>query len=70
MQKWGGWLALIGAGSFVLHMMNMEFIVISWIDHWGLAIGNGIRVAMVVVGAIMWFVGRQQEVKPAAPPPA
>ena len=44
MQKWGGWLALIGAGSFVLHMMNMEFIVISWIDHWGLQIGNGIRI--------------------------
>jgi hypothetical protein len=54
----------------VLHMMNMEFIVLSWIDHWGITAGNGIRIGMVVVGAIMWFVGKQQADKAVAPPPA
>ncbi len=68
MQKWGGWLAFIGAGSFVMHMLNMEFIVISWIDNWGIGIGNGIRIAMVVVGGIMWFIGKQQADKAVAPP--
>jgi hypothetical protein len=68
MQGFGGLLVFLGAGSFVLKYINMEFILISWIDSWGTGIGNGIRIAMVVLGAIVWFLGKQQADKQATPP--
>ena len=68
MQGIGGFLVLMGAGSFVLHLMNMEFTLVSWVDNWGTGVGNGIRIAMIVVGAIVWFLGKQQAEKEAAPP--
>jgi hypothetical protein len=68
MQGFGSFLVLMGAGSFVLHFLNMEFMLLSWVDNWGPGVGNGIRVVMIVVGAIVWFLGKQQAGKEAAPP--
>lgn len=68
MQRLGSLLVLLGAGSFVLHLINMEFILVSWVDNWGPTTGNAIRIGMVVIGAVLWFLGRQQAAK--APPPA
>jgi len=66
MQGIGGFLVLMGAGSFVLHLMNMEFTLVSWVDNWGTGVGNGIRIAMIVVGGILWFLGRN-DAKEAPP---
>jgi hypothetical protein len=66
MQGFGGFLVLMGAGSFVLHYLNMEFMLVGWVDNWGTGIGNGIRIAMIVIGAVLWFLGRKQEAPPAA----
>jgi hypothetical protein len=68
MQSIGSFLVLMGAGSFVLHFLNMEFILVGWVDNWGVGVGNGIRVAMIVIGGILWFLGKQQADKQAAPP--
>ena len=67
MQGIGGFLVLMGAGSFVLHFMDMEFRLLSWVDNWGPAAGTGIRIGMIVVGAIVWFLGKQQAEKQASP---
>lgn len=61
MKTLGMWMAILGAGSFVLNMMGREFTLISWIDNWGPTVGISIRVAMVVVGAILFFMGMKQE---------
>jgi len=58
----------MGAGSFVLHYMDMEFRLLGWVDNWGVGVGNGIRIAMIVVGGILWYLGKQQADKEAAPP--
>lgn len=68
MQGLGGFLVLMGAGSFVLHLINMEFMLVSWVDNWGTGVGNGIRIAMIVVGGILWLLGRQQAAKSESPP--
>jgi len=68
MQGFGGLLVLLGAGSFVLPYVGLEFVFISWIDNWGTGVGYGIRIAMIVVGAIVWYIGKQQADKEAAPP--
>ena len=67
MQGIGGFLVLMGAGSFVLHFMDMEFRLLGWVDNWGVGVGNGIRIAMIVVGGILWFLGRNSEAKEAPP---
>ena len=61
MKKWGGNLFFFGAGSIVLHFLNMEFIILAWIDLWGPDIGWAIRIGMTVVGAALWLIGRRQE---------
>lgn len=61
MKSIGGLLFLLGLGSFVLHYMNMEFKLLAWVDHWGSAVGTGIRVALIVVGVALWFVGNKRD---------
>jgi hypothetical protein len=70
MQGIGGFMVLLGAGSFVLHFLNMEFSLLSWVDNWGTTAGTAIRIGLIVVGAILWFLGRQQEAKSDTPPAA
>lgn len=67
MQGFGGLLFFLGAGSFVLHYLNMEFILVSWVDNWGADVGNGIRLAMIVVGGILWLLGRRQRAQGSPP---
>jgi len=61
MKGIGGLLMLLGAGSFVLNMMEREFTIISWIDNWGPTVGTAIRVGLIVVGAVLWFMGNKKE---------
>ncbi len=61
MKSLGGWLFIFGAGSFLLNMFGMEFMLLSWIDNWGPTVGLGIRVGLIVVGAALWLIGRKQE---------
>jgi hypothetical protein len=68
MQGIGGFMVLLGAGSFALRFMDMEFRLLSWVDNWGPAAGTGIRIGFIVVGGILWFLGRQQEAKAETPP--
>ena len=68
MQGIGGLLVLLGAGSFVLHFMNREFMLLGWVDNWGVGVGNGIRIAMIVVGGIIWFLGSRQASSQETPP--
>ena len=60
MQGIGSLLVILGVGSFLLPLMNLEFAFLGWIDNWGPAAGTGIRVGMIVIGAALWFFGRGQ----------
>lgn len=61
MKKWGGTFFFFGVGSIVLSFLNMEFIVLAWIDHWGPTVGWTIRIGLIVVGGILWLVGKSPE---------
>lgn len=61
MKNIAGLLVLLGAGSFVLDLLNREFILLMWIDTWGVTTGNVIRIGMVVVGIVLWIVAARQE---------
>lgn len=60
MQGLGGNLFFFGAGSIVLHLINMQFIILAWIDLWGPAVGWAIRIGLTVAGGALWLLGRNQ----------
>ena len=66
MQKLGGYMFFFGVGSIILDFLNMEFIILSWIDQWGATVGWSIRIGLAVVGGILWLVGRRQAQTAAA----
>ena len=61
MKSIGGLMFLLGLGSFVLHYMDMEFKLLMWVDNWGPAVGTAIRVGLIVVGGLLWFIGNKRE---------
>jgi hypothetical protein len=61
MKSLGGYLFFFGVGSIVLYFLNMEFIILAWVDHWGPTVGWSIRGAMIAVGGILWLIARNQE---------
>ena len=62
MKSWGGNLFFFGAGSIVLYFLNMQFILLSWIDMWGDSIGWGIRIGLTLAGGVMWYLGNKKAV--------
>ncbi|MCG8590389.1 MAG: hypothetical protein MJE66_13960 [Proteobacteria bacterium] len=60
MSSIGGLMAFLGAGSFVLNMLEREFVLLMWIDTWGPTVGNAIRIGMIVVGGGLWLAGQSQ----------
>jgi len=61
MRRFGALLVFLGAGSFVLHLLGREFILIMWIDTWGPTVGTILRLGMIVAGAALWVAGARRE---------
>lgn len=61
MKSLGMWMVILGLGSFLLSFANMDFILVSWMDNWGASTGVVLRIALAVVGAILWLVARKRE---------
>jgi hypothetical protein len=53
MQRFGGFLILMGAGSMVLHLISFNFVLMSWADLWDPTIGWVIRGAILALGIIL-----------------
>ena len=66
MKSIGGLMFVLGLGSFLLHFLNMEFKLLSWVDNWGPTAGTAIRVGLVVVGGALWLLGSKREKAAAA----
>ncbi len=58
MVKIGGFLATAGLVSIALQAIGFELRILMWIDVMGPAIGWAIRFGLVVVGAIVFALGR------------
>lgn len=61
MAEIGKTLLFFGFGSMVLYFLEMEFILMMWVDHWGAGVGWMIRTAMVVAGLLMVLKGANTE---------
>ncbi|QTD52331.1 hypothetical protein [Sulfidibacter corallicola] len=57
MREIGKTLMFFGVGSVILYFLQMEFIILAWIDAWGEGIGWLIRSGLIVLGAVLFFLG-------------
>ena len=61
MRQFGIYVLIFGAGSMLLNLFGYEFRLLSWIDNWGEGVGWGIRIGLIVLGAILFFLGKPNE---------
>ena len=61
MKGIGTFLFIMGAGSFVLNLIGMEFKLLMWIDLWGPSVGLAIRLGLMAAGGALWAVGLKLE---------
>lgn len=65
MKQLGGALFFFGIGSAVLYFLEMQFVILSWIDNWGETNAWIIRGAMAVIGGVLWMAGNKKEAEAA-----
>ncbi len=66
MRSIGFLLLLLGAGSFVMHTMDMEFSLMTWVDKWGPDTGNIIRIGIAIAGLALVLLSLRKKKETAA----
>ncbi|SEC35351.1 hypothetical protein SAMN04489761_2756 [Tenacibaculum sp. MAR_2009_124] len=61
MKKIGSTLVFLGIFAIVLNFVNMVPRVLMWIYAWGETSAWGIKIGIIVLGAILWFIGGKDE---------
>jgi len=59
----GGGIAFLGVLSFVLHLFGRDLKAFEMVDHWGPETGFAIRIGMIVVGIIIFFLAKKMAKK-------
>jgi len=54
-------LIFIGVFSVIWYFLGMNLIFLQWIGQWGETTGWLIRGAFIVIGAILYFVGKPSD---------
>ena len=57
MFGFGSTLLFFGIGSLVLNLIGFEFVLMMWIDNWGIETGWWIRGAIIAGGIVVCLVG-------------
>lgn len=57
MKKIGSYMVFFGAFAIVLNFVNAVPRLLMWIYTWGEGVAWAIKIALVVVGALLWFLG-------------
>ncbi len=57
MFGFGSTLLFFGIGSLVLNLIGFEFVLMMWIDNWGIETGWWIRGAMIAGGVVLCLIG-------------
>ncbi|MEL7310779.1 MAG: hypothetical protein AAFN07_04670 [Pseudomonadota bacterium] len=60
MKTIGLYLMIAGAGSIALNQFGYEFSLLMWIDNWGPTVGWAIRGGAIVLGAALFFFGKEE----------
>lgn len=57
----GAVIAIYVVASSIFHIIGYNMRLLVWVDQWGPLAGWIIRVILVVIGGILYFIGRKTE---------
>lgn len=60
MENIGSTMVVLGILAIVLDFFNYVPKVLFWIYEWGDGVAWGIKIALIVVGGLLWLMGRGQ----------
>jgi hypothetical protein len=60
MKTFGGFLLFFGLGSCVLYFLDLEFVLLMWIDLWGDLVAWSIRIGLLVTGIVILAVAQEK----------
>jgi hypothetical protein len=61
MRLFGIFLIIVGAISAILFFLDKNFVLLDWINTWGSQVGWGIRGFLILLGIILFIVGKAAE---------
>jgi len=61
MRLFGIILIIVGATSAILFFLDKNFVLLDWINTWGNQVGWGIRGFLMLLGIILFIVGKAAE---------
>jgi len=66
MKRIGSILLLFGVMAIVMDFFNAVPRLLVWIYNWGDSVAWGIKVSLVIVGTILWWLGKSADDTEAA----
>ncbi|WP_299368037.1 hypothetical protein [Winogradskyella sp.] len=66
MRKIGSYIAIIGLALILLPFIGLTIRFTDWIYNWGEGVAWAIKIGLVVVGVIMFFMGKPSQQQPAS----
>ncbi len=64
MKKLGGYMIFFGLFAIVLNFIDRVPTILIWIYEWGEGVAWAIKLGLIVVGAILFFTGKDPEPEP------
>lgn len=64
MKKVGSYMAIFGVLAIVLNFFDRVPTILMWIYSWGDTAAWSIKIGLIVVGTILFFMGSKTEVEP------
>ncbi|MDC7998559.1 hypothetical protein [Gilvibacter sediminis] len=61
MRKLGMYMAFFGLFAIVLNFFDRVPTILMWIYNWGEGVAWGIKIGLIVVGAVLFFMGSSEE---------
>jgi hypothetical protein len=58
MRKFGGYMIFFGLFAIVLNFMDRVPTLLAWIYNWGETAAWAIKIGLIVIGIILFFVGK------------
>lgn len=57
-NKLAGLAAILGVLAIILNFLDRVPLILAWIYHWGDSTAWIIKIGLIVIGGIVWFVTR------------
>ncbi|MGB0982359.1 MAG: hypothetical protein ACPGUH_09695 [Winogradskyella sp.] len=66
MKKIGGYMAFFGIFAIILNFFDRVPSILMWIYNWGETTAWAIKIGLIVVGAVLYFIGNSKEEEESA----